>query len=431
MAISIDPLTYVIYVPKADLTLVQASPEIRALNVNQFRLWLKDYEDDPDYGIYLYKTHNHNTEVTLSGLTYARIVEVLAPYTVEFEDGQYAVNCSGANHNLADVKVANQVSLIINNAAGLITNAQIEFSSFGGGVAIDQDNITGKAQSGTVFPAGTRQQPCLTMDDALLIAAVRGLSTFYVVGDLDMTGDTNNYTGYNFVGESPAKTDIIVPSGVDVTRCEFYEAHVSGTLDGECVLKNCIVDDLNYINGVIEQCILEPGTITLGGSKDAYLLDCWSGIMSGATPSVDMGGTGQSLIVRNYNGYLSLKNLSDSGQKATFDLNSGLINLESSLTAGTITVRGVGDVDDSSGGATVDITGLVNPTNISSTLLSTLIDGSVSVKGALQVAIAALAGKASGGGTNTIIFRNAADDTNRVVMTVDDNGNRTSVTLNL
>ena len=129
MAISVNPLTYVIYVPKADLSLVQASPEVRELDVNVFRLWLKDWEDDAE-GIIQQKTHNHSTEIELAGLTYARIVEILDPYTVEFEDGQYTVNCVGGNHNISDVKIANQVSLIVNNAAGLINMAAIEYSSF-------------------------------------------------------------------------------------------------------------------------------------------------------------------------------------------------------------------------------------------------------------------------------------------------------------
>ena len=121
MAISINPMTYVIYVPQADLTHI--SGVYYELDLNDFRQWLKDLEDDPDYGMWMPKTHDHNTEVTLSGITYARIIEILDPYTVEFEDGQYVVNCTGANHNLADVKVPNQVSLIVNNAAGLIVYA--------------------------------------------------------------------------------------------------------------------------------------------------------------------------------------------------------------------------------------------------------------------------------------------------------------------
>jgi len=66
------------------------------------------------------KTHNHNTAITLSGVTYARIVEIINGYTIEFENGIYSVECVGANHNIADVKVVNSVSLIVGNSAGLI-----------------------------------------------------------------------------------------------------------------------------------------------------------------------------------------------------------------------------------------------------------------------------------------------------------------------
>lgn len=119
MAISINPLTFVINVPKEDLTLVQASPEIRELDLNSFRLELKAYEA-AEYGIYLYKTHNHNTQVTLGNLTFSRVIEILPPYTVTFQDGQYAVNLINANSNVSDRTNVNQVSVRSANSAGLV-----------------------------------------------------------------------------------------------------------------------------------------------------------------------------------------------------------------------------------------------------------------------------------------------------------------------
>lgn len=120
MALSIDPLTFIISVPRADMTLVQSSPtEIRELDLNTFRLNLKAYEA-AEYGIYLYKTHNHNTEVTLGSLTFARVIEILSPYTITFEDGQYAVNLVNANSNVADKTNVNQVSVRSYNSAGLV-----------------------------------------------------------------------------------------------------------------------------------------------------------------------------------------------------------------------------------------------------------------------------------------------------------------------
>lgn len=118
MAVSVNWSTKVIYVPKADLT--PKGGVVYELDVNWLRLQLKNLEDS-DAGMACQDTHRHNTEVQLSGVTYARFFEIINGYTVEFEDGQYVVMCTGANHNLADVKVQNQVSLVIGNAAGLIT----------------------------------------------------------------------------------------------------------------------------------------------------------------------------------------------------------------------------------------------------------------------------------------------------------------------
>jgi len=117
MAISVNWATKVIYVPQAYLAFVSGS--LYELDVDQFRLDLKDIEDSEE-GMSFPDTHRHNTEVMLSGVVYARTLEIINGYMVEFENGQYTVRCVGANHNLGDVKVGNSVSLIIGNAAGLI-----------------------------------------------------------------------------------------------------------------------------------------------------------------------------------------------------------------------------------------------------------------------------------------------------------------------
>lgn len=117
MAISINWSTGVISVPQADLTSLGGG--IYELDVDEFRLALRALEDD-EAGIVWPVTHTHNTAVDLSGVTYARTVEILSPYTVDFEDGTYTVKCVGANHNIGDVKVVDNVSLLIGNAAGLI-----------------------------------------------------------------------------------------------------------------------------------------------------------------------------------------------------------------------------------------------------------------------------------------------------------------------
>ncbi len=121
MAITIDWATKIINVPKADLTLIQSAPtEIREMDVNWFRLRLKDIEDNVE-GLPFVDTHRHNTQVVLGGLTLARVVEILSPYTITFENGLYAVNLVGANNNIADKTNVNNVSVRSSNSAGLIS----------------------------------------------------------------------------------------------------------------------------------------------------------------------------------------------------------------------------------------------------------------------------------------------------------------------
>ena len=122
MALSVNWPTGVITVPKADLTLVTGT--LYELDVDAFRLELKSLEDD-EAGMPWPRTHHHNTEVTIAGVTYARLVEILSPYSVEFEDGAYSVRLAGANNNIFDVEngilVQNTVQVIAQNSAGLIS----------------------------------------------------------------------------------------------------------------------------------------------------------------------------------------------------------------------------------------------------------------------------------------------------------------------
>jgi hypothetical protein len=124
MPVTINWTTKVIKVG-ADLMTLQSGAggpgSLYQLDVNQFRLALKDIEDGE--GMPYLDTHRHNSPVLLGGVTYARTFEIINGYTVEFDEATLdhcTVLCVGANHNIADVKVLNTVSLIVGNAAGLI-----------------------------------------------------------------------------------------------------------------------------------------------------------------------------------------------------------------------------------------------------------------------------------------------------------------------
>jgi hypothetical protein len=125
MSISVNWATKVIFVPQNYLSLVSGS--VYELDTNQFRLDLKALEASSE-GMPFDDTHAHNTQVTVGGVTLARVVEIINGYTITFEDGQYAVKLLGANSNIGDVVNVNQVSIRSGNSAGLVTSAATELN---------------------------------------------------------------------------------------------------------------------------------------------------------------------------------------------------------------------------------------------------------------------------------------------------------------
>jgi hypothetical protein len=71
----------------------------------------------------------------------------------------------------------------------------------------------------------------------------------------------------------------------------------------------------------------------------------------------------------------------------------------------------------------------LSPQNLASQLLDESdIETGVSMRESLRLIIAALAGKLSGAPGTTITIRNVGDTKDRIIATVDSNGNRSSVT---
>lgn len=157
------------------------------------------------------------------------------------------------------VRIMQQVSSLVDSTVQQLS--EIEYASYNGGVTVDADS----SYSGTDYPVGTPRSPVNNLLDALDIAADRGFTVFYILGDITV-GDSLDFTQMSFIGESIDKSEITIESDANVDSCEFYEATITGTLDGQCKVKDCRILDVNYISGVVELCILS-GEITLGGGQ--------------------------------------------------------------------------------------------------------------------------------------------------------------------
>lgn len=239
-----------------------------------------------------------------------------------------------------------QVVRSSSSSATLQELTSIQFSSFNGGVTIDIDNISGRAASGTAFPAGTPQQPVDNVSDLQIIKNLIGLEKVYVIGDLTLDS-TEDWSRHVFEGESVIKSTIIVESSADVSNAEFSQCLLSGSLDGSSGVKDCFINNLNFIDGVISDSGFNPGTVVVGSTSVANVWDCKSNVPGPSTCNFDLNVTG-ILSVRNFAGGMLLSNYSGSSAH-TLGLQSGQIIMSSSIVNGIFICRGEGKLVDEFG----------------------------------------------------------------------------------
>lgn len=361
MTISVDWATRVINVPRTDLTLIQASPiEIRELDINAFRLILRALEAD-ETGMPFPHTHDHNAPVPLASFDVPRVVQLVNGYTITFEDGQYVVSVAGGNHNIGARRNPNQVSLSENLSAGLVQSRDIEYLSFNGGVTIDTVNGVG----GTVYPTGTIRQPVNNLDDALLIAAVRGLPNFYLLSDISIT--SGSLHARNFIA-GIGNVTVTVGPGAALHHSRIVGAIVTGNISSPSVtLERCRVENITYSGEFMYSCALR-GTITLTGAGPITFAQCMDDDSSSATPTVDMTSFTGDLAMRDWFGGVKFVNKTAAGAVA-IDLR-GRVELASTVTNGSFIVRGIGHIVDDSVGATVDAMDLLTNSEIAQAVLA-------------------------------------------------------------
>jgi len=124
------------------------------------------------------------------------------------------------------------------------------------------------------------------------------------------------------------------------------------------------------------------------------------------------------------------------------DLNTGVASVQGNVTGSVASVTGaVGsvtgltvanlDVAVSTRLATAGYTAPPSAASNATAVLDEIIEAAISLRQAMRLVLAATGGKALGLDTTTAIYRDTADTKDRITATVDANGNRTAVTLDL
>lgn len=176
MAVTVDWDAKIIYIDRSDMTLVSGT--LYELDTDWVRLQLKSLEDD-EAGMPFLDTHRHNTQVEVAGVTYARVIEIINGYQIEFTpDEHFTVLLAGSNNNFFadEILINNHVSVVSQNSAGLIVTSS-------GGVTPEQ--VWGK-----IVETGYSAEELLRVMAAALAGKISGAETTEVsIRDINDTKD--------------------------------------------------------------------------------------------------------------------------------------------------------------------------------------------------------------------------------------------------
>lgn len=210
----------------------------------------------------------------------------------------------------------------------------LQYSSYQNAVWVDENS----SQSGTAFPSGTREFPVNNVQDGVLIGQDKGFDTINFIGNYTL-GLGDNITGFTLVGQNPTRTFLTLGADAIIADVEIKECTIAGTLDGNATVRDCVLWDIEYFSGYVHHSVLTNSTITLSNNAVALFLHCYSGVPGSDTPIIDMGGSGQSLGLRNYNGGIKLINRTGT-DGVSLDMNAGQVVLGSTFTGDPAYIRG-------------------------------------------------------------------------------------------
>lgn len=217
------------------------------------------------------------------------------------------------------------------------------------------------AESGT----GTVNAPIKTTQEVIDLVPRVGTFETVILSDLVLA---QGFSGFDIEGRS--KEVEFNFNSQNVNSLDFHEITLKGVLGGasESIdASDCVIDSVSGLTGIYKNCSLN-GTLVLKSNSESHFLNCTSFIAGLGRPTIDLTGlTNVKLAIRGYKGGLTIKGSQDAANEITVGGIETKLTLDSTCTAGVISVRGVGQFTDNSTGATVDKTALVNTVDVDAT----------------------------------------------------------------
>jgi len=358
---NVSPRIITVAAPSTELTIQDLHDTMRAL------------EDDLDNLSYE-KIISSGGKEKLDKVTKVTITATLLNAKVGFEARSSWTQCriSGGNlvaldSNRDDMNPIHPTAYVnvdrTSSSSGTLQEQDaLNYSSYQNAVWVN----AGSSQTGIGFPSGTREFPVNNAQDAVVIANEKGFDVIRFIGNYTL-GAGDDVTGFTLIGQNPTRTFLTLGTDAIISNVEIKECTLAGVLDGNATVRDSVIWDINYFSGYIYNSVLTNSTITLGNNTNGLFLNCYSGVASTEMPTIDLGGSGQALGLRNYNGGIKLINRTGS-DNVSLDINSGQVVIDSTCTAGDIYIRGVCKITDNSGsGCTIHTDGRASMSNITAT----------------------------------------------------------------
>jgi hypothetical protein len=271
---------------------------------------------------------------------------------------------------------------------------------------------------------GYQQTPYNNWSNAVDDAEANLLQTLYL--EADATVDRNLFN-FEILGLDFPQIDL---AGFDFKNTIIRECDVTGaqgTGNSPLLLLTCNMTNVSSFNG---SCLTVTAVGSIGIADGAFvLINGLVPFVGGAPVTIDMqsGAAGSNANFQNLSGEFSLTNVDDIADVVTMYFVQGRLTIDATCTAGSIIVGGNVEVIDNSGsGCTVTTTSTVSQ-NVSEAVGSRVIESTYTADEVMKILAAALAGKVSGAGSGTETFKGLDGTTDRIVSTVDVEGNRTAV----
>jgi hypothetical protein len=220
------------------------------------------------------------------------------------------------------------------------------------GVYVDTDaTFNGNGHPGDPFD---------NIGDAIDYAELIGVKKLYVYNEIILDRNLKNF---EILGVGKPVVDL---NGNDVQGTQIRSCTLRGDYVNELVAYECTLDNNFYLLGTFVYCGLNGNLTCKAGN--AKLINAYSRIAGAGRPEISLIDAGATnLSVRSYSGGLTISNMNNASDNVTVEMSQGKLTIDSTCTAGFISVRGITQFTDNSTGATCDTTGLVNTEDVQAT----------------------------------------------------------------